>query len=181
MSTARALPDTDALQSQFAKLYAELKRLARDQRRREQAHSQGTTALVHDLFLAMQTGARPVFDDERQFYAYAAKAMRHLLVDQARTRKAQKRGGDWARIDWGEDVGTPEQVLRWAEADRIEDLQSALQRLEHEDARAAEVLQLHVFAGLTADKIAELLGVSGRTVERDWRFARSFLADALGR
>jgi RNA polymerase sigma factor (TIGR02999 family) len=181
MSTARALPATDALQSQFAKLYAEIKRLARDQRRREQAHSQGTTALVHDLFLAMQTGARPVFDDDRQFYAYAAKAMRHLLVDQARTRKAQKRGGDWARVDWADELGAPEQVMRWAEADRIEELQSALQRLESEDARAAEVLQLHVFAGLTVDKIAELLGLSSRTVERDWRFARSFLAEALGR
>lgn len=164
-------PANDMPPPDIATLYHELKRLARAERRRDQSVTLNTTALVHDLYLDLAARKALQFDNKRQFYAYAAKAMRHLLIDQARSRSRLKAGGNWQRAD------TDDLAIDLATAplqDALE-LDSALQALCREDARAAEVVELHVFAGLSIAQIAELFDVSTRTVDRDWRFARAFL------
>lgn len=164
-------PPTPALDALFADLYEQLRRLARGQG--GSAHDTlGATALVHELYLQMNRSDGALqFAEPRKFYAYAARAMRHLVVDRARARARVKRGGDLQRVDLTESAAdakhcSPEQALA---------LDAGLRRLAHEDARAAEVLELHYFAGLPIERIAELLGTSTRTIDRDWRFARAFL------
>ncbi|WP_170113059.1 ECF-type sigma factor [Ahniella affigens] len=159
-----------------ATLYQELKRLAHAERRRGHAVTLNTTALVHDLYLDLAARNTLQFESRRQFYAYAAKAMRHLLIDQARNRARLKAGGEWQRADW-EDL--PFDLATAPLQDALE-LDSALQALSREDPRAADVVELHVFAGLSIEQIAELLNVSTRTVDRDWRFARAFLKTDCG-
>ena len=160
-----------SLDARFDEVYSQLRRLARGQRASGQ-DTLNTTALVHELYLQMRNGsAAPQFNEPRQFYAYAARAMRHLLVDRARARLRLKRGGDLQRVDLtdsslGPGRASPEQAIRLADA---------LRRLSDDDARAAEVMELHYFSGLPIERIAELLGVSSRTVDRHWRYARAFL------
>lgn len=155
----------------IAPLYHELKRLAHAARRRNRTDTLNTTALVHDLYLDLAARDALRFSDQRQFYAYAAKAMRHLLIDQARARSRLRAGGDLERSDWNE---LPFDLASAPLQDALE-LDSALRALSQEDARAAEVVELHVFAGLSMEQIAVLLNVSSRTVDRDWRFARAFI------
>ena len=159
------------LDALFSDVYGQLRRLARGQR--VSAHDTlNTTALVHELYLQMnRSECARHFDDPRRFYAYAARAMRHLLVDRARARSRYKRGGDLLRVDLTDPAvdavhGNPEQALA---------LDAGLRRLELDDARAAQVVELHYFAGLPIERIAELLGASTRTIDRDWRYARAFL------
>lgn len=171
MTVSAASRDAPALNALFSEVYSQLRRLARGQRAGGQ-DTLNTTALVHELYLQMSRAAGdPSFAEPRRFYAYAAQAMRHLLVDRARSRARVKRGGDLQRVeltDSARDAATvsPEQAL---------ELDAALDRLVQEDPRAAEVVELHYFAGLPIEKIAELLELSARTVDRDWRFARAFL------
>jgi RNA polymerase sigma factor (TIGR02999 family) len=156
---------------QFNEVYNQLRRLARGQRAAGQ-DTLNTTALVHELYLQMRHGGGSLqFNEPRQFYAYAAQAMRHLLVDRARARLRLKRGGDLRRVDMTDSAidatrVDPEQALA---------LDAALGKLATEDARAAEVVELHYFAGLPIERIAEILEVSPRTVDRNWRYARAFL------
>ena len=160
-----------SLDARFDEVYSQLRRLARGQRASGQ-DTLNTTALVHELYLQMRNGsAAPQFNEPRQFYAYAARAMRHLLVDRARARLRLKRGGDLQRVDLtdsslGPGRASPGQAIL---------LDDALRRLSDDDARAAEVMELHYFSGLPIERIAELLGVSSRTVDRHWRYARAFL------
>ncbi|MCC6439103.1 MAG: sigma-70 family RNA polymerase sigma factor [Rhodanobacteraceae bacterium] len=160
-----------SLDARFDEVYSQLRRLARGQRASGQ-DTLNTTALVHELYLQMRNGsAAPQVNEPRQFYAYAARAMRHLLVDRARARLRLKRGGDLQRVDLtdsslGPGRASPEQAIL---------LDDALRRLSDDDARAAEVMELHYFSGLPIERIAELLGVSSRTVDRHWRYARAFL------
>lgn len=159
------------LDRRFEEVYGQLRRLARGQRAAGQ-DTLDTTALVHELYLQMRHGSDAFqFKEPRQFYAYAARAMRHLLIDRARARLRLKRGGDLQRVDLtdtslGAGRASPEQALA---------LDEALNRLATEDERAAEVVELHYFSGLPIAHIAELLGVSSRTVDRHWRYARAFL------
>jgi RNA polymerase sigma factor (TIGR02999 family) len=104
--------------------------------------------------------------------------MRHLLIDRARTRARLKSGGDLIRVDWPTGDGGVMETLM-ASPERTFELDSALQALAREDVRAAEVVELYLFGGLTLERIAELRGLSTRTVDRDWRFARAFLQQAL--
>jgi RNA polymerase sigma factor (TIGR02999 family) len=160
-----------SIDARFSEVYSQLRRLARGQRSSGQ-DTLNTTALVHELYLQMRRGAEALqFDEPRQFYAYAAQAMRHLLVDRARARLRLKRGGDLQRVDLSESSAeagraSPEQALA---------LDLAMRQLAAEDARAAEVVELHYFAGLPIERVAELLGISPRTVDRNWRYARAFL------
>lgn len=162
------------LDERFGEVYEELRRIAHRQRTPLDGATLDTTALVHELYL--QIGHRDLdFEHGRQFYAYAARAMRHLLVDRARARARSKHGGDLRRTDFhdtamGQASIDPQQAL---------DLDSALRRLAQDDARAAEVVELHYFAGLPLERIATLQGVSVRTVYRDWDYARAFLGVQL--
>lgn len=167
--------DERPLDKLFGEVYQELRRLAHRQRSAGDGATLDTTALVHELYLQMSRNDLK-FAQTRQFYAYAARAMRHLLVDRARERARMKHGGDLRRTEFSENlVGSvrvdPQQAL---------ELDEALQRLALDDRRAAEIVELHYFAGLPLERIAELCGLSVRTVHRDWSYARAFLGAQLG-
>jgi len=168
-----ALP-ADAL---FAMVYARLKAMAGRQLAGGQSPvSLNTTALVHELYLRMGALDTLTFEQPEQFFAYAAHAMRHLLCDRARDRLRQRAGGDWQRIT----LTGSDQQLSIESAEEALAFDSALQELERNDARAARVIELRYFAGLSPDQIASALGLTRRTIDRDWRFARVFLHDLLG-
>lgn len=167
--------DGQPLDQLFGEVYHELRRLAHRQRTPSDGATLDTTALVHELYLQMSRNDLK-FAQTRQFYAYAARAMRHLLVDRARERARMKHGGDLRRTEYNESLEgsvrvDPQQAL---------ELDEALQRLAQDDKRAAEIVELHYFAGLPLERIAELCGLSVRTVHRDWSYARAFLGAQLG-
>lgn len=168
-STPVTPPDADAL---FGEVYERLKRMAhRELGRAAGGGTVNTTELVHDLYLRLCRGNELAFAEPAQFFAYAARAMRHILVDRARQRLRLKAGGDQLRLSLTDPAVDavalgPQQALL---------LDSALHALAADDARAARVVELHYFAGLTLERVAELLGVVRRTVDRDWRYARAFL------
>jgi RNA polymerase sigma factor (TIGR02999 family) len=161
----------------FEQVYARLREIARNERRKGGAGATlNTTALVHETYIELSTSGASELP--RDFYAYAARAMRNLIIDEARRRMRVKRGGNVQRVDVDVDAGElaiPDRDL--AEAVELND---ALQHLAKEHARAAEIVDLHYFAGLDLGKIAELLGVSERTINRDWRAARAWLKSQLG-
>jgi len=166
--------DSRPLDGLFGDVYQQLRRLAHRQRTPGDGATLDTTALVHELYLQMSRNEFN-FAQTRQFYAYAARAMRHLLVDRARERARLKHGGDLRRTEYSDTlVGNvhvdPRQAL---------ELDEALRRLAADDARAAEIVELHYFAGLPIKRIAELLSLSERTVHRDWDYARAFLGAQL--
>jgi RNA polymerase sigma factor (TIGR02999 family) len=161
----------------FAEVYARLKAMAARQRARGAAGATlETTALVHELYLRMSAGRELVFGHQAQFFTYAARAMRHLLADRARDRLRQRAGGEWIRIT----LTGGGQHFAIESAEQALALDAALQRLEDTDTRAAKVLELHYFAGLTVEQIAATLDVARSTIDRDWRFARAFLKNAIG-
>jgi len=163
---------TDAL---FDAVYARLKAMAARELDRRAHATLDTTALVHELYLRMGKQPGLAFDHPAQFFAYAARAMRHLLSDRARDRLRLRAGGDMARITLtGSDM-----QLAIDSAEQALALDAALDRLALADARAARVLELHYFAGLTVKQIADALQLATSTVDRDWRFARAFLKDEL--
>jgi len=157
-----------------ARFYEDLKQIARRQRRGE-SDTTNTTVLVHELYLQIAGRGELRFDKPVQFYAYAAQAMRHLLVDRARERGRLKAGGDQERVTLDESIADGVQLLSM----QAIELDAALTRLEQVDARAARLVELHFFGGQSFDRIAELLETSRRTVFRDWEFARAFLLKEL--
>ncbi len=164
---------TDVL---FEDVYARLKGMAARQRGRGPAGATlETTALVHELYLRMSSRNDPVFEHEAQFFSYAARAMRHLLADRARDRMRLRAGGEWMRITLT--GGSTHIALESAEQALA--LDAAMDRLAEADARAAAVLELHYFAGLTIPQVAATLNLAPATIDRDWRFARAFLKDEL--
>ncbi len=165
--------ETDAM---FSEVYERLKAMAGRQLARGARGTLDTTALVHDLYLRVQRNEGLTFARPEQFFAYAARAMRHLLADRARDRQRLRAGGDWVRIT----LTARDERLALDGADEALALEEALGRLEAVDARAARVTELAWFAGLDHERIADILGISLRTVARDWRFARAFLKNELG-
>jgi RNA polymerase sigma factor (TIGR02999 family) len=166
--------DTRPLDKLFGEVYQELRRLAHRQRTPGDGNTLDTTALVHELYLQMSQNDLD-FAQMQQFYAYAARAMRHLLVDRARERLRLKHGGDLRRTEYDDSMVGNVRVDPW----QALELDDALRRLALEDQRAAQVVELHYFAGLPMERIAELSGVSERTVHRDWSYARAFLSAQL--
>lgn len=157
-------------------LYQQLRVLAHSERRRGGApDTLHTTALVNELYLKLADAERLRFGEARQFFSYAAKAMRHILLDRAKLQMRLKRENQRLRIALTDpDV----QALSIDPAQALE-LDAALDSLLLQDPRAAEVVDLHYFAGLGLDHVASLLGVAPRTVARDWRFASAFLKARL--
>jgi RNA polymerase sigma factor (TIGR02999 family) len=169
-----ATPQTvDAL---FDAVYQRLKAMASHQLARGRRETLDTTALVHELYLRIGNHDELAFPQPEQFFAYAARAMRHLLADRARDRLRQRAGGAWERITL---TGSDEQFAIDS-AEQALALDAALQRLEQADERATRVLELHYFAGLTAEHAATTLGVARSTVDRDLRFAKAFLKAEIG-
>lgn len=157
-------------------VYAELHQLAQRQMRGERpGHTLQATALVHEAFLRL-SGADVPWQDRVHFFALAANTMRRVLVDHAKARRRGKRGGGAAHLPLEEalHVGA-------APSDDVEALDEALERLAARDPRKARVVELHYFAGLNYDEIAEALSISAATVDRDLRFAKAWLfADLRG-
>lgn len=178
-SVHEAAPDQPAAESAralFAAVYARLKAMAARKISDQRAGiTIDTTALVHELYLRVCTNRELEFNHRSQFFAYAARAMRHLLSDRARDRMRQHAGGDWQRVTL---TGTDTQIAVES-AEQALSLDEALTDLERADQRAARVVELRYFAGMTLEQVAELLELNRRTVDRDWRFARAFLNDKL--
>jgi RNA polymerase sigma factor (TIGR02999 family) len=158
-------------------LYAELRKIAglciRSERRE---HTLQATALVHEAYLRLAGNQASEWQNRKHFLAAAAQVMHRVLIDCARARKAQKRGGNLCRVELDTALPAPGD---WA-LDLL-DIDEALGRLAELDERQARIVELRFFAGLTEVEIAELLGVSERTVKREWEFARAWLHGQLTR
>ena len=167
--------DREALDHLFPVVYRELERIASRQLRREHAQrTLLTQGLVHEAYLRMLGQEQPEWRDRAHFFAIAARVMRQILVDHARRRQAAKRGGEWHRVTL-----TGADPAFEVEVDEILALDGALNRLEDLDPRLRQVVECRFFAGMAEDEIAEALGVSTRTVQRDWTKARAWLHKEL--
>lgn len=157
-------------------VYDHLKRIAQARMQGERAgHTLQATALVHEAWVRVAGGADVAWTDRAHFYGAAAEAMRRILIEHARARGRVKRGGGLKR--------QPLDVVDLAvEADPAEilALDEAIGRLEEQDARAAKIVRLRFYAGLSVDETAQALELSRRTVLREWAFARAWLFRSLG-
>ena len=175
MAAPESTPATPQGDDPFAQVYQRLRTIAQRERRRVRAGlTLNTTALVHEAYLDI-VAAGERMPAPRDFFGYAARAMRNLLIDHARRCARPKHGGDLkqASFDSAELAGVQ------VDAAQALELDAALRGLAEIDPRATEVVELHYFAGLDMARIAELLGVSERTVNRDWRVARAWLQRQL--
>lgn len=161
----------------FALLYEELRAVARRQRRRWRGDDTlMTTALVHEAYLKLVGQAGITSESRTQFLALAARAMRHILCNYARDRRAQKRGGGLEPVPLDElNAGGARVALSPERSDTLAALDEALRRLEHVDPRQGKVVECRFFGGLTIEETAAVLGVSPRTVKRDWAVAQAWL------
>ncbi len=151
-------------------VYEQLRRIAHRRMRGERpGHTLGTTGLVHETYLRLVDQTRVEWHDRAQFYALAARAMRRVLVDYARRYRALQRGGGLRRVPLTEDAALIEQ------GESLLALDEALERLAALNGRLSQVVECRYFAGLTEDETAEVLGVTTRTVQRDWAKARGWL------
>jgi len=167
--------DRSAMDRLLPLVYDELRRRAHDQlRRNARSGTLSTTGLVHEAYLKLVESSRPDWEDRNHFFGVAVKAMRSVVVDYARRRGAKKRGGDARRIDLDEGLLRVEQ-----DASEILAIHEALDRLAQVDERLSELVELRFFGGLSVDETAHVLGVSDRTVKRDWVKARTLLYGLL--
>jgi RNA polymerase sigma-70 factor (ECF subfamily) len=167
---------TDSAREQLLPLvYDQLRAIAQRRMSEERSdHTLQATALVHEVYMKLVGGEGVAFESRRHFFAVAAEAMRRILIDHARKRDSQKRGGGKAAL--------PLNVVDLAaDADPADVLavDEALTRLQSEDPRAAQIVQLRFFAGLSVEETAEVMGLSERTVMREWSFARARLFQML--
>jgi RNA polymerase sigma factor (TIGR02999 family) len=167
--------DAGALDRLIPLVDAELRRVARVRMSRERRdHTLQTTALVNEAFLRLVDARSVRWHDRAHFLGIAARLMRRVLVDYARSRGYQKRGGDVTRVTLTEAVAvTPPLSVDLIALDR------ALERLSAVDDRKARVIELRFFGGLTVEQAAEALGVSTDTIKRDWRLAKLWLLREL--
>ena len=170
--------DPAALDQVMRLLYDEMRLLARQRLSGERPdHTLAATALVNEMYLKLAAHRRIKAADRVQFLGVAAVTMRRVLVDYARTRKRAKRGGGEQPLPLDE----VEPFLSHAESDEILALDAAISRLATLDQRAARVVEQRFYAGLTVEETAELLGVSGKTVQREWVAARAWLRKEVRR
>lgn len=175
---AAAQGDAAAEAQAMTLLYDELHRLARSRMRRSgELTLLDTTALVHECWLRLGAADGAAFPDRRHFLAYAAKVMRHIVVDTIRAAQSGRRGGDAAHLtlDTAVAESTPDPASG-GEALRVHE---ALEELARVDARLAQVVEMRYFGGLSEAEIGHALGITERTVQRDWKKARLLLARAL--
>lgn len=168
-----------ALDSLFSQVYENLRDVARRQRRGwESHHTLNTTALVHEVYLRMVDQKDVDWEGRAHFMGVAAKAMRRLLVDHARRKKARKRGGDVRKVPFEEEA---EDVILLSEkqSQTLELLDDALKRLERNNARQGQVVECRFFGNMSIEATAAALGVSRNTVKRDWSRARVWLLEEL--
>lgn len=167
--------DREAMDRIFPIIYAELHRIAHAQLMRERdGHTLSATALVHEAYFKLVDVTRVEWRDRTHFLSMAARAMRRILIDYARQHGRLRRGGDLRRVTLDEGVVAAEQ-----QADTLLALDLALEQLGQLDERLARLVECRFFGGLTEEDTAEVLGVSVRTVRRDWVKARGWLERAL--
>lgn len=165
----------EALDKLLPLVYSELRKMAqRYMNSQPSGHTLQTTALIHEAYLKLADQKDKKWQNRAHFFAVAGKAMRHILVDHSRTRQREKRGGETKFISLDQ---APE--LSSERAHEIVALGEALDRLEQLEARKCQVVELRYFAGLSVEETAEVLKVTSRTVERDWRFAKTWLLREL--
>ncbi len=171
--------DETALQALTPLVYAEMHRLAAGYLRSERSeHTLQATALVHEAYLYIRKLDPVEWKSKAHFIGISAQVMRRILVDHARNRNARKRGGLQEHLPLDFDLASPPPALDLVALDQ------ALDRFAHEYPRQARVVELRFFGGLTTEETAEVMnvsntGISSRTVERDWRFARAWLHELL--
>ena len=167
--------DRAAADQVVARLYADLRRLARQRLAQSGDLTLNPTALVHESWLRLQRAGELDFPDRKHFLAYAAQVMRTIVIDQVRARQAERRGGGVDELTFNTAIAElppqhDEEVLR---------VHEALDELAAMDPRLAQVVEMRYFGGLLEVEIAEALGVTERTVQRDWQKARLFLSMAM--
>lgn len=167
--------DNAALAELTPLVYEELRRLAHHQMGGQRPnHTLQTTALVNEAYLRLADQTNPNWQSRAHFFAVAARAMRQILVDYARSQQSKKRGGGGLKVELHEAaIVSPEQ------SKEIIDVHEALERLGTLDSRKARVVELKFFGGLNYDEIAEVLKIARRTARRDWEFAKVWLYTEL--
>ena len=169
--------DEYALEQLMPLVYDELRRMAKNYMRKQPSgHTFQTTELIHEAYLKIAAGKVKQWENRAHFFGVAAKAMRHILVDYARSKSRNKRGGWQDRVTFVEDVavtsGRSEQIIA---------LDDALNQLAVLDERKVRVVEMKFFGGLKVEEIAEVLRVSSETVKRDWSFAQTWLLRELAK
>lgn len=160
----------------YSLLYQDLRRVARVQLRKHSNHQLDTTSLINECYLRLAGGElKPA--DRQHFLAYAASAMRSVIVDLARSRLAEKRGGAQPLLTL--QTGIAESVASESADEDVLQIHDALERLAGIDARLARIVEMRYFAGMSEIEVAAALGISRRTAQRDWEKARLYLHDAL--
>jgi RNA polymerase sigma factor (TIGR02999 family) len=168
--------DNEALNRLFSIVYDDLHRMARARVARNGPMTLlDPTSLVHEAYLRFQQAGRLDLDSRGRFMAYAAQVLRAIIVDMARRRSADRRGGGAVHVTLNTEVATS---LGHTDSD-VEWIDAALDELEKTDPRLKQVVEMRFFAGLTEAEVAEALGVTERTVRRDWQRARLLLSVAL--
>ncbi len=166
--------DVERASAIFQALYRDLHAMAvRFMRAESPGHTLEPTALVHEAYLRLSAAERSAWKNRTHFKAMAGRVMRHVLTDHARAKRALKRGGDWQRITL-----SSASLIGDGTTDMI-DLDEALQKLESLDPRAARIVELRFFGGLTEVEVAEEIGISERTVRTEWHWARAMLKKQL--
>lgn len=167
--------DTSAVDRLLPLVYGELRNLASRHLRRERPdHTLQATALVHEAYLKLVDASRVDWQGRTHFFALAAKVVRQILIQHARTQGAKKRGRDWRRISLAQGIA----ISTSQEIDLL-DLDEALNRLAEIHGRQARVVELRFFGGLSVEEAAAALGVSERTVKGDWKVARAWLRSQM--
>jgi RNA polymerase sigma-70 factor (ECF subfamily) len=162
--------DPQAAENLLPLVYAELHRLARSYMRRERPdHTLQATALINEAYLRL-VGEDVDWNSREHFIGLAAHVMRRVLVDYARTRNAEQRGGGLKRVEMQDDLAISAEQL-----DQVEELDEALKKLEKENPRQARVVELRYFGGLSVEQIGTMLQIAPRSVKRDWALARIWL------
>jgi RNA polymerase sigma-70 factor (ECF subfamily) len=169
---------SEALDALMPKVYADLRRVAAGYMRREAAgHPLQPTALVHEAYVRLVDQKHVQWRNRAHFFGVAANLMRRILVDHARRRRADKRGGDWERVTL---VGDEAAIDSHKEIDVLA-LHEALERLAAFDPQQERIVELRYFGGLTIEEAAEVLGISAATVVREWTIAKAWLRADMSR
>jgi RNA polymerase sigma factor (TIGR02999 family) len=169
--------DADAFPKLVALAYGDLRTIAHRRLLMRRDDDLATTALVHEAYLKLLGGRGGQWESRSQFYAFASHAMRHILVDHARREQAARRGGGAVRIPLEEGAVAASDE---GAADVLA-VEETLQRLASVQPRMARVVELRFFGGFTVSEVAEVLGMSPRSVEREWTRAKAYLLDAFRR
>jgi RNA polymerase sigma factor (TIGR02999 family) len=172
--------DRNAFDAMLPHVYERLRQMARSRLRNEHTgHTLDTVGLVHEAYLRMTQGANADWQDRAHFFAVASTAMRRVLIDHAKQRSAEKRGGGQVHVELDPERLGDAGLAADTEPDALLSLNAALAKLEVEFPRHAKAVELRYFGGLTLEEVGEALGISAPTAMRDLRFAQAWLARVL--